>query len=93
MTTKPKTHELGFKLLATDRAFPDSPDVGDVRCRCSRCGAVIEERCAPAVRVWPKDGSYEYRFHPHCLGVEPCCENDEPWFREIRRDLPVEEQA
>lgn len=58
-----------FKILHTDRRFTDSPDAGDPRCICSRCGQLINEDDGP-VRAWPDDGSYEYRFHPACMGFQ-----------------------
>lgn len=68
---------MNLKLEPTDVRFLDSPDAGDPDCFCSRCGEVIEERCAPPIRALPAGGRYEYRFHPHCLGLEPCCSLEE----------------
>ena len=36
---------------------------------CSRCGLPIYDSEGPPIRAWPKHGSYEYRFHPVCLGA------------------------
>jgi hypothetical protein len=67
-----------FRILPTDTLFLGSPDTGWPECLCSRCGLVIEERCAPAVRCWREgEPGFEYRFHPHCLGMAPCCDGDE----------------
>ena len=46
----------------TDTAFPDSPDVGELECLCSRCGDVIGD---VAIRAWSAHdaGEVEYRFH------------------------------
>jgi hypothetical protein len=52
----------------TDRRFEDSPDEGDPGCLCSRCGEPIGED-ETAIRASPKDGRFEYRFHPACLGI------------------------
>jgi hypothetical protein len=72
-----------FQILPTDVRFTTSPDTGEPDCLCSRCGEVIEERCAPAIRCWPPTAIFEYRFHPHCVGASPCCDGDdedeEPW--------------
>jgi hypothetical protein len=57
-----------FKILPTDQPFSDSPDAGDPGCLCSRCGLPIIEDDGP-VRAWPDDESYEYRFHPACMGL------------------------
>ena len=68
-----------FELRETDRLFYSEfvIEAGDPECLCSRCGLAIEERCAPAIRMW-RDGEpgFEYRFHSHCLGAVPCCTND-----------------
>lgn len=62
-------------LLPTDRRFTDSPDVGLPECICSRCGKPIGEDEVP-IRVWPADQSYEYRFHPACLGFQTFADHD-----------------
>ncbi len=71
---------MSFSILPTDQAFGDSPDAGLPDCLCSRCGLVIPETEVP-VRAWPGNGSFEYRFHPACLGINssngPSAENDD----------------
>jgi hypothetical protein len=63
--------ELPFAILPTDRRFIDSPDAGAAGCLCSHCGKPIGEDEIP-IRAWPARGgrSYEYRFHPACLGFD-----------------------
>lgn len=51
-----------------DVKFEESRDAGDPSCLCSRCLAPIAEGVVP-IRVWPEDMSYEYRFHPYCVGL------------------------
>jgi hypothetical protein len=58
-----------FKIFVTDRSFTDSPDAGEPNCICSRCGQPIGEDDGP-VRAWPEDESFEYRFHPACMGFQ-----------------------
>jgi hypothetical protein len=58
---------MTFEIKATDTRFPTSPDSGHPECLCSRCGDLVQDRIT-AIRAWPEDGSYEYRFHPACLG-------------------------
>jgi hypothetical protein len=70
-----------FKIFPTDQIFTDSPDASEPLCICSRCGKLIEEDDGP-VRAWPEDESYEYRFHPACMGLQKTenddlCRNDE----------------
>lgn len=45
--------------------FHTSPDAGMAECICSMCGKPIEEDVTPT-RLWPKDKSWEMRFHPEC---------------------------
>lgn len=58
---------MSFQILETDTTWYTSPDAGHPHCLCSRCNKLIKENDVP-VRAWPDDGSYEYRFHPECLG-------------------------
>jgi hypothetical protein len=55
-------------VLQTDRMFMDSPDAGDPKCLCSRCGLVIPDGIG-IIRAWPEIGEGEYRYHPSCLGA------------------------
>ncbi len=55
-------------IKQTDRLFTDSPDAGDQDCLCSRCGKIITEDEAPAIRMFV-EGKYEYRYHARCLGL------------------------
>ncbi|HWQ96304.1 MAG TPA: hypothetical protein VN368_02915 [Candidatus Methylomirabilis sp.] len=57
--------ETPFKIYASDWKYMDSPDAGP-DCLCSRCGKPILDS---PLRYWPEDGSYEYRYHPACLGL------------------------
>lgn len=42
-------------ILATDKVFYDSPDVGHPDCLCSRCGKPIPQEQSPIVRAWPTE--------------------------------------
>jgi len=58
-------------LRLTDTPFPDSPDVGEPDCLCSRCGEMIAD---VAIRAWSVHedtnvAEVEYRYHPACLGI------------------------
>ncbi len=57
-----------ISIKTSDRLFVDSPDAGDPDCRCSRCGKLITEDEAPAIRM-VVEGKYEYRYHARCLGL------------------------
>ena len=64
-----------FDILPTDTKFSNSPDAGNPTCICSRCFLPIGEDDVP-IRAWPEDSSYEYRFHPKCVGAVEVNEND-----------------
>lgn len=64
-----------IKILPTDRLFFDSPYEGDPDCICSRCLKPIKEG-EGAIRAWPENGDYEFRFHPGCLGFKTFDEID-----------------
>lgn len=55
-------------VLDTDTKFTDSPDAGNPKCLCSRCGERIYVGSA-VIRKWPTGRTAEYRFHPACLGM------------------------
>jgi hypothetical protein len=64
---------INMDILESDTVFTDSPDTGDAKCLCSRCGKLIPGS-EPAIRCWPDhEGErvqFEYRFHISCLQVE-----------------------
>ena len=64
-----------FQFLTSDRAFTDSPDAGSPACLCSRCGDVISEEQAPALRVFDDELNVEYRYHITCAGFKPAAAN------------------
>lgn len=64
-------------IRLTDTAFPDSPDVGDPECVCSRCGGPILDA---AIRAWSAHGDLEYRYHRTCVGVDEVATSDEDDF-------------
>lgn len=62
---------LRIKALPTDISFFQSHDAGDPRCLCSRCLLPIAEETVP-IRLVGNDrqGVFELRYHPICLGFE-----------------------
>lgn len=72
---------MEITLLETDILFTDSPDYGP-DCLCSRCQKPILNI---PLRMWPNDGSGEYRFHFVCQGWpagtdDPTEEYDDDFF-------------
>ncbi len=53
------------QIESGDRPFRDSPDAGSPSCLCSRCGRLIAEEDAPAIRLWDSAGN-EWRYHRPC---------------------------
>lgn len=66
-----------FQVLPSDTRFAQSMDEGQ-GCLCSRCGTTIWPGVV-AIRAWPDDGRYEYRYHPVCYGAEPHDDDQEDW--------------
>jgi len=59
-----------IRILPDDTAFPDSAAAGELLCYCSRCGEWIDAQTRP-IRCPSAAGDYwEYRYHPHCVGID-----------------------
>ena len=83
-----------IQILSSDRTFTDSPNIGDSRCICSRCGERIKNSREGAIRGWEKEKNLEYRFHYRCLGIEKSEDpdwDDEEYPEEYDPDCPYPE--
>jgi hypothetical protein len=54
-------------VKVTDWMFPDSPDIGDPKCTCSRCHKAITEEHGVPIRVFNERTYTERRYHQTCL--------------------------
>lgn len=59
---------LDLVVLTTDTWFPAHDVATD---ECSRCARRIADGCVPLM-LWNTRGDM-LRFHPCCIGLEPCC--------------------
>lgn len=67
-----------LQVVASDTRWPTHVEEGH-GCTCSRCGQTIWQGVG-AIRVWPEQGDWAYRFHPTCLGA--CRIEEDPYSDE-----------